>query len=377
MKKTYDTHERWQGKAWLLQLLILAGLLFSVMFYTAPGWCPDLPSVGIHSSPAQATAWNRVVPRLQATDKTDQATEEAMVTHVQSFFRERRARARAFAEEVLGLHGKFVFIKSKLPFTDPDSHQKFLRERFDAMVLSGPELQAFLESVVASYLTQLQGHENALLVSLRADLGEGDLAPLRDDKLLQTEETFRRAYAGVLERLSAGVAGEMKYALLRDGASLLAGDLATNLIRGMAVGLAQRSGVSVAILGSGVASSVATLGLSVVVGYLVDQLFDWILQALGFDQAGEVANKVSHALTQFESVLLDGEPQAVRAYRQLCRMREGDWFEFVREECARAAARVEKSGCLGLRHELLRVRELRGQLRKATLRKLILEGGAL
>ena len=77
----------------------------------------------------------------------------------------------------------------------------------------------------------------------------------------------------------------------------------------------------------------------------------------------------------FEELLLGGDRQAVRTYETLRRLQNDDVFPFVRNECRRAADRMETGGYLGLSHELKRLQEARSRLREEALKTLILKGG--
>ena len=88
----------------------------------------------------------------------------------------------------------------------------------------------------------------------------------------------------------------------------------------------ERLGLSGGILGSGAAIGVETLGVGIVVGFVLDALLDRVLAACGHDPAGEIAQKVDEALDMFQGLLLDGDPQAVRTYETLRRLQNDDLF---------------------------------------------------
>src|SRR5262249_54300099 len=139
--------------------------------------------------------------------------------------------------------------------------------------------------------------------------------------------------------------------------------------------VAVRLGVSGGILGTGAASGVATLGVGLVVGFLVDGAVDWTMRQAGYDPAGDIAHEVANTLGRMETLLVEGEPDAHRAFKKLRHLQDHDRFSFVRSECRQSADRIEASGILGLRHELNRLNKLRSRLREEALRKLVLEGG--
>jgi hypothetical protein len=152
-------------------------------------------------------------------------------------------------------------------------------------------------------------------------------------------------------------------------------DIATNITVSLATALAERLGVSAGILGTGAASGAATLGIGIAAGFVLDALLDRILKACGHDPVCAVALEVDETLDMIEDLLLDGDRQAVPTYETLRRLQNDDLFPFVRNECRRAADRMETGGYLGLDHDFKRLREARSRLREEALKKLILEGG--
>ncbi|MGO9113944.1 MAG: hypothetical protein ACLP9L_32410 [Thermoguttaceae bacterium] len=325
--------------------------------------------------PGRLTAWEKVVmPKLRTADQAGAGAADRGVALVRAFFAERKDRARVFAEEVLSLRGKWVFMKAKLPFADHDAHRRYLRDRFEEMVVSGPELKELIQSVVKGYVSELQGLENDLLVSLRADLSDSDLAGLQAGVVLRTDEAFRREYARSLEHAAGVVARDLPVQVGREALTWVSADIATNITMSLATAVAERLGLSAGVLGTGAASAAETLGVGIAAGFIVDALLDRILRAMGHDPTRDIADKVGEALDTFRDLLLDGDEQAVSTYRKLREMQDEDLFGFVRSECRRAADKVETGGYLGLRKELQRLRDSRGLLRQEALKKLILEG---
>jgi hypothetical protein len=78
-----------------------------------------------------------------------------------------------------------------------------------------------------------------------------------------------------------------------------------------------RLGVSGGLLAAGAGSSWATFGIGLVAAIVIDIGIDWGMKLAGHDPAGEVASKVEGVLQKVKELLLDGEPQAVEAYKKL------------------------------------------------------------
>jgi hypothetical protein len=358
-----------------VQLLIVAGTLAGIVGYNALKPVPASRISQRPYAPARLDAWEKVTPRLHAADQAGQDAARRYRERVQAFFAERKQNTRDFGEAVLSLGGKWAFVKSKLPFTDVDGHRQFLRERFERIVLSGPELQELIQSVVAGYIGELQGIENDLLVQIRADLSDSDLARFETAAMLRTDEAFRKEYARSLNEVAAVVGRDVMVQIGRETVTWVGADIATNITLSLATALAERLGVSAGMLGSGAASGAATVGIGLAAGLILDALLERILRTCGHDPAGDIGGKVDEALDVFQGLLLDGDPQAVRTYETLRRLQVRDRFSFVREECRQAADRMETGGYLGLDRELKRLKEARSRLRGEALRRLILEGG--
>jgi hypothetical protein len=370
-----NTFHESRPRGWRVQLLIAAATLAGMAACAAFKYVQAPSSTQPVYAPARINAWEKITPRMRAANLAGQETANRHRESVRAFFVERKGRTREFGEAVLSLGGKWAFVKSKLPFTDGDGHRQYLRERFEQIVVSGPELHDLIQSVVAGYINELQGIENDLLVQIRADLSDSDLARFETGAMLRTDEAFRQEYAHSLEQVAAVVRRDVMIQVGRETVLWVGTDIATNITISLATALAERLGVSAGILGSGAASGAVTLGVGIAAGLVLDALLDWVLKAWGHDPAGDIAAKVDEALDMFQGLLLDGDPQAVRTYETLRRLQNHDPFPFVRAECRLAADRMETGGYLGLCRELKRLQEARSRLREEALRKLILEGG--
>ncbi len=366
---------------WIGQLCVVLGCFLGVAgycYYQSPeGVVVNKITPQRNYPPERLAAWDKITPRFVDADNTGRQAAERVSTRVESFFDERKQRARAFADEVLGLEGKWEFLKSKLPWGDEDGHRKYLRDRFSEKVISSQELQELIQSVVAEYVTELQGIENDLLVKVRADLSDSALGGLEANTALRTEEAFRQEYAKALEQVASIVTRDLGVQVSREVVSWIASDIATNITISLASGLAERLGITGGILSTGAASGVMSLGIGIAAGFLIDALLDQFLSAMGHDPAGEIAANVATALDRFRALLLDGEAEASQVYQRIRQMQQADVDASVREECRQAGNRMDRGGHLGLKNELRRLRDERASLREQALKNLILEGSEL
>ena len=293
---------------WLRQLLLAAGIvaglaMAAIIGMSGGGGEPE-------PSPGQQSAWDKIAPRLSTAE---QASRQAVGKHaerVKSFFAQRKQAARAFAEDVFSLSGKWAFVKSNLPWSDPDGHNRFIRESFERHVLKADDIKDLIESAVREYVSELGGIENALLVAIRADLCESDLAPPDLLPVLGTDESFQRAYGEMAQRILPTVQLDMSVTAGREVASFVAADIAANISLRILTAVTARLGLSGGILGSGAALSIETLGVGLVAALLVDKVIDFAMHQAGYDPEGDIALKVGQALDQVEAMLLDGEPES-------------------------------------------------------------------
>jgi len=373
--------------------------IFCVTFGLAAGLALAMTSYcpWYRYGPVRLRAWKRVAPRIEQAAADTRAEAEASIGQVGEFFAERRKGARAFAAAVLSLGGKWEFVRGKF---ETGSHERYIEECFERRLFRPDELKAVMESAVARFVSEAQGRENRLLVDIRADLADGELAGQDYLPALHSEEEFRLRFQAMLEEILPVVGRDVGATVGREVVSFVGSEIAAQIVAEIGTSLAVRLGLSGGILGTGAYSGTVTLGLGLVAGILVDMALDWIMREAGYDPEGEIAAQVEASLARLESLILDGptaddfpdydptaHPLADPKFRVLMLPRgepipddatlNALFLEFrslqARLELARAAH--EKPGTLGLRNQLRRLDEGRSKLRESALRRLILEGG--
>jgi hypothetical protein len=279
---------------------------------------------------------------LSAAETASTEAADKYARRVRQFFAERKAGARPFAEEVLSWSGKWAFLKSQSPWGNDGDYRQFLREAFERHLFKEEDIADLIRYAVQGYASELTGIENETLLAIRADLSDSALTQSAPLPALRSDDAFRQAVAAMMAKVLAIATNDVTVTAGRELASFIASDIATNITIEILSVVAARLGIEAGILGSGVASSAATLGIGLVAAILADQLLDWVLNAAGYDPAGAIAAKVCESLDGVEALLLDGDPE---------------------------------TGKGGLCRELAKLREQRSALRREALQKLILEGG--
>ncbi len=351
-------------RSWWLTLGVLSGLVAAAAGYQY------LP----HYDPVRREAWNKVTPRLEQTRQATEADGNRSAQQVADFFAERRRCARDFAADVLSFSGKWAYVKGYLY---SGSHEKYLEDCFARNLFRPDELKTVLESAAAQYVSQIQGRENQLLVDIRADLSDGDMAAPGRLPALSSETEFRRQYEAMLEQVLPIIARDMGMSATREMVTFVGAEIAARIVAEIGVSLAARLGLEGGILGAGASSGWVTFGAGLIAAILVDMALDWVIRQAGYDPEGDIAAKVEQALDHLESLILEGDKEAHSQYDAARWWECWSWSASDREEARAKAAALDASGSLGLKHQLQRLNELRSRLREAALEKLILEGGAL
>jgi hypothetical protein len=336
MNQKIASRHSWWRRQLLLALGITVALTVIAILRMASG-----VSAQPQPDPERQAAWDKIAPRLSEAEKASADAGDKYAERVRAFFAERKLAARPFAESVLSFSGKWQFLKSKLPFADEKSHERFLREMFERHLFKADDVKDVIEHIVAEYASELQGIESEMLIAIRADLTDGDVAPPELRSALQSEESFQRAYDQTVELILPLISRDMNVTVGREVSSFVAADIAANISLRILTAVTARLGVSAGILGTGAALSVETLGVGLAAAFVADMGLDWIIHQAGYDPEGDVARKVCETLDKVQTLLLEGDPE---------------------------------SATLGLRAELKKLREARSNLRNEALKGLIREG---
>ena len=256
---------------------------------------------------------------------------------VRTFLLERRKGSRAFAEDMLSMRGKWALVKTHLPAMvggREDAELRYLADRFACRVVSDEELKAVLEAAVASYVAQVQAIENELLVGVRADVADLPLASVPADA---TAEIVRAEYERLVRVIAPAVATDLGVDAARELASLVAGDVAAGIAGSVLGTVATRLGISSGLLAAGAGASWATLGLSIVAAVIADQVIDFAID-LVHDPTGKLTDRVDEMLANVGRLIAEGDGERP-----------------------------------GLRAELTTFDKARSAIRRAALRRLVLE----
>jgi hypothetical protein len=323
--------------------------------------------------PVRAAAWEQVKPQIDQTKRESDHEADTATEPIKEFFAGRKQNARAFAAEVLSIGGKWAYVKGCF---QEGSHAKYIEKSFERNMFATNELKQVIESTVASYVSEIQGRENQLLVAIRADLDGNALASPAYLPALGNDPDFRREYEAMLQKVVPILTKDLGVNVTSEVVSWIAGDIATALLLEVGASLATELGISSSVLGAGAYAGVFTAGVTFIAALLVDMALDWVIRQAGYDPEGEVAAKVTQSLDRLERVILEGDPKTLERYEQAKFFASWSFTSSGRDSASAEVQSIESSGRLGLNRQLRHINDLRARLREQALQSLILEGSA-
>jgi hypothetical protein len=354
----------------------------------APAAAPPPPGAfGAERKPASpAVTWAAVVTRMEQSDREADCAAAARVAQLDAFFAERKRGARPFAEEILGVWHKLAHADAlagrgiaqagkaisglfkteeelrrdelawPLPgeSDDPYTYKTWLV--FERLVMKGTDFKAATESAATAFVRDLQGLEARLLVDLRADLA--------DDELGRPAPAATDHSVGVVA-VDAALADVLSVARTDLGVTIAQESL--SFVVGNKVG---------DVFARGATAGLGKLALNITGNLAVDQALGKARERAGYDAEADVAARVVRTLDGIRNRLVEGDPQAVKAYQALRAWRRGHPDPAVRIVCREATDAIEHSGGLGLKQSLRAVHDRRAEVRRAALSRLILGSDA-
>ena len=290
-----------RSKRWMLYLLAAIGVLAAVLLREPVvslfrGKTPDPPPVQLKRPPeARREAVERAKPHLDWADAEAQRLVDEQLRSLDVFFGDVKKRTPRFAEDVLSWGSKWRLVADKLPYTRPDRHQEFLRERFGARLFTPDHLAQAVEFVVKSYVDSVLSTEGVMLVKIKADIQDLPQATLPQ---FATKDAMERAFQIAIEEAAQKAQVDLRSDVIRELASTIAGEV-------MAM-VAVRLGVSAGILSAGAGTSWATLGVGMVVGLIVDQIVSWVWN-WWTDPVGDLTKMMNEKLDHIHSLIVNGD----------------------------------------------------------------------
>lgn len=235
---------------------------------------------------------------LDWADAESRRQVELQLVPLNRFFADLKKRTSTFAATMLGLGSKWRYVADKVPFTRGDRHDEFLRKNFNEQLFRSEDLTKLIEQVVQGYSDALIGTENQMLVRMRADVSD---LPLTDLPGFADPETLKLAYEEALQEVVAKLGPEVRADVTLFMVSFVAQEVVTQV--------AVRLGVSAGVLGTGAATSWATLGIGLVVCVIVDQIISWAWDRWT-DPKGQLAGEMNARFDELQRLLVNGDTKS-------------------------------------------------------------------
>lgn len=260
----------------LLAFLAVVGLSFGAIwiFKLATGEKPYFGSWGPKRPRAEIEAACR-----QRVREADQKTAQAIARRAaefSNFINSRKSGAKPFSKDIVSFYGKWRVVKPYLPFTKADGHKEYVVEKFDQHIFTTQDLAAAVKRAVEGSVKDLESIENELAVALRQEILGRALSP---DEVPIAAEEFKKA----VERMVAA----SQWDAAKTAGSLVVSEVAAQVGTQVLV----RLGVSAGILATGAANSWWSFGAALVIGVVVDVIWEWI-----DDPAGDIEREMVAAL---------------------------------------------------------------------------------
>jgi hypothetical protein len=276
-----------ESKAKAIQVIVVAGIAVLGLSYGTVRLFDGATESRPYALPAVPRSRAEILEACDAHVRAAEVEARAAVdrhsAEFASFIESRKSGAAAFSGQMVSWRGKWRVVKQYLPFTDPEGHRKYVEEQFAKHVFSEAELAGVSRLAVIESLKDLEGIENRLAVRLRSEI---DGQPVSDVQASTAEQEFAAAIRQIQSASRWDAAKTVGNLAVAEAASTVGTQVLVRL------------GVSAGILGTGAATSWWTIGGSLVLGVLVDAVWQWI-----DDPAGDIKRATVAAL---EKLAVDG-----------------------------------------------------------------------
>ena len=251
-------------------------------------------------------ATQRARDRLLWAEQQAERQVAVSLSGAETLFDDAQRATPALAEELLSFSSKWRMAVDCVPFTRGDRHAVYLRMRIAEHLFTSEQLRQAIEAAVRDYLSAVAGIEDQMIVSLRLDLEDlpqlALLSPIAERDL---DTPFEHLLSEAESRAARGLVGDVGCLAVSEVAS----QIVCQVLRQVAVRLSVESG----ILGTGAASTWATLGTGLVLGIVVDwivgKIWDWWA-----DPRGDLAAMLNRELSDLRQRVFDGD-QSVAGLR--------------------------------------------------------------
>ncbi len=232
-------------------------------------------------------------------------------TEFASFIDSKKAGAKPFSEDIISWYGKWRAVKPQIPFTDAEGHKKYVAEKFDEHLFSNEDLASAIKRSVEGCIKDIEGIENELAVALRQEILGRSVAP---NEMPIANDEFQKAIEQIVSASQWDAA--------KTAGNVAVSEVATSVALQVARQVFIRLGVSASIFATGAANAWCTLGASLVIGLIVDKIWEWI-----DDPAGDIEREVIGSLDELSK---NGSEEIKKELSQIVKQRSNLWTKTVK-----------------------------------------------
>ena len=197
-----------------------------------------------------------------------------------NFIHSRKSGAKSFSQDLVSPYGRWRAVSPYLPLRDKEGHRKYIEGKFEQHILTKQALAAALKETIKRSVKDVESIENELATILEREIFGQALSP-------NGAPIAAKEFKELVERMGAASQRDVaKYP-----AELVITEVITEVAERVVKKVLVRLGVSGAILTAGTVNSWWSLGATVLIGIVVDQVWEWI-----DDPAEGMEREVSDAL---------------------------------------------------------------------------------
>jgi len=238
--------------------------------------------------------WYKVQLALSGADEASQEKMEEHFKPIEDFFSQAKTKTPEFADVALSWGSKLRLMADYVPFTSGNRNENFIKRKFEEIVFNPEDFEKALEASIKLYLSKIESIENQLVVNLRQDIA--DLP--KNSSLNSSLDNFNQeSFKKNMEEAIRSAGTKAKVEVSKDLVQMIAAEVLA------AVGT--KFLVSGGVLGVGGAAGIATLGISVIISLIVDQIISYVWDWYA-NPKDNLAQKVNGNLDEIKNLIIEG-----------------------------------------------------------------------
>lgn len=202
------------------------------------------------------------------------------------FITSRKSGVKPFSKDLVSLYGKWRAVSPSLPLTDKEGHEKYVEKKFSQHIFTNQDLATAFKGAKERSVKDIESIENKLSVTLKREIF-GQSPPPNGAPVIT--EAFKKIGENMVAASQRDVTKSAARFVVSEGAVRLV--LSRLAVSAIARQVLARLGVSTGILTASATTSWWSFGTTLVIGLVVDGIWDWF-----DDPAGDIEREMSDAL---------------------------------------------------------------------------------